>query len=175
MSLGSCFARHIGRALKKNDFNFLGYEPAYIDCYYFAAPPDDLGYGLFSARYGNLYTVRQLRQLFLRAFGSFLPVEEFRGDDGSWFDPFRPTIEPFGYHSRLEAVNMRAAHLAAVRRLFEDSELMIFTMGLTEAWRDKRDGAVYPMCPGTVAGVFDANKHEFINFSYKKSWKTWKG
>jgi hypothetical protein len=34
------------------------------------------GYGVFSARYGNIYTVRQLLQLFERAHGHFAPVED---------------------------------------------------------------------------------------------------
>jgi hypothetical protein len=52
-----------------------------------------------------------------------------------------------------------------VRSAFEQADFFIFTLGLTEAWRSRLDGAVYPACPGTVAGQFDAGKHEFVNFS----------
>jgi hypothetical protein len=40
----------------------------------------------------------------------------------------------------------------------------VFTLGLTEAWAHRADGAVYPLCPGTVAGAFDPEHHRFINF-----------
>ena len=49
--------------------------------------------------------------------------------------------------------------------MFEQADVFIFTLGLTEAWVSKIDGAVFPACPGTVAGSFDAAKHQFVNFS----------
>jgi hypothetical protein len=49
--------------------------------------------------------------------------------------------------------------------MFETTDLFVFTLGLTEAWRSKADGAVYPTCPGTQAGTFDAGKYEFVNLS----------
>ncbi len=39
-------------------------------------------------------------------------------------------------------------HLAAVRRMFEESHLFIFTVGLTEIWESTVDGAVFPVAPG---------------------------
>ena len=39
--------------------------------------------------------------------------------------------------------------------MFEQSEIFIFTLGLTEAWRSKKDGAVFPLAPGVSAGSFD--------------------
>ena len=67
---GSCFAQHIGRALRRAGVALLDVEP----------PPDALpteqharfGFGAYSARYGNLYTARQLRQLAEQAFGERL-------------------------------------------------------------------------------------------------------
>lgn len=56
-------------------------------------------------------------------------------------------------------------HFAAVRRVFEDSDLFIFTLGLTEAWEDVRDGSIYPLCPGTAAGEFNAETYRFRNFT----------
>ena len=44
-------------------------------------------------------------------------------------------------------------------------DVFVFTLGLTEAWRSKKDGAVYPVCPGVSGGVFDGSRHEFHNFS----------
>jgi hypothetical protein len=58
---GSCFAQHISRVLSSKGLNYYVAE---------AAPPgmsseeaQRRSYGVFSARYGNLYTARQLLQL----------------------------------------------------------------------------------------------------------------
>ena len=68
---GSCFAQHIGRNLRKFGFTVLDAEPAP------AGLPESahagFGFGLFSARYGNIYTTRQLLQLVTEAFGDFAP------------------------------------------------------------------------------------------------------
>ena len=58
---GSCFAQHIHKAFAKFGMNVLNTEPAP-----FGLPSDvqsDFGYSLFSARYGNIYTTSQLKQL----------------------------------------------------------------------------------------------------------------
>jgi len=161
---GSCFAQHIGGALRKAGLAYLDVEP----------PPPMLpaqcqgryGYGLFSARYGNIYNTRQLVQLFDRAFGNFRPSETAWETGGRWADPFRPTIEPGGFESQDELEECRSAHFSAVRRLFESLEVLVFTLGLTETWISAVDGAAYPMCPGTAAGTFDSTKYRFVNLRY---------
>lgn len=40
----------------------------------------------------------------------------------------------------------------------------MFTLGLTECWVSREDGAAYPICPGTGGGEFDSAKYEFVNF-----------
>ena len=57
----------------------------------------------------------------------------------------------------------RAQHLAAVRRMFEELDVFVFTLGLTECWRARSDGAVFPLCPGVEGGQFDPERHEFYN------------
>jgi hypothetical protein len=58
----------------------------------------------------------------------------------------------------------RAAHFAAVRRMLEELDVLVFTLGLTEAWRSKEDGAVFPLAPGVAAGAMDESRYEFVNF-----------
>ena len=41
--------------------------------------------------------------------------------------------------------------------------MLVFTLGLTETWRARADGAVYPLCPGVAGGVFDPELYEFVN------------
>lgn len=160
---GSCFAQHISRRLRQSGYNYYIVEAAD------AAIPKDIAaernYGTFSARYGNIYTARQLLQLFDRAFNTFQPSQSvWERPDGRYVDPFRPQVEPAGFDSP-EAVRQDAAlHLAAVRQLFETLDVFVFTLGLTEGWRAVDDGAVYPLAPGVAGGVWDENAYEFINF-----------
>jgi hypothetical protein len=161
---GSCFAQHIARHLKKSGY-----------CYYVAEPGHPIlsasvrerqNYGLFSARYGNIYTARQLRQLFERAYGRFVPAEDYWDKAaGVVVDPFRPTTQPGGYISRQEAAADRKQHLAAVRFMLETLDIFVFTLGLTECWRSREDGAVFPICPGVEGGAFDPARYEFYNQS----------
>jgi hypothetical protein len=160
---GSCFAQHISRRLQAIDFNYFVAEDA---------PQLDAGarrarnYGTFSARFGNLYTARQLRQLLERAYGRFQPAESaWRRPDGRIADPFRPNIEPDGFADEAALHADREAHFAAVRRMFEDSAVFVFTMGLTVGWRSRADGAVFPIAPGVTAGEYDPQAHEFVNFT----------
>jgi hypothetical protein len=160
---GSCFAQHISRQLQRIGFHYF-------------VPENGLeltdeervrrNYGVFSARYGNLYTASQLLQLFEEAFEGRVSVENaWWRDDGRYVDPYRPQIEPDGFESIEAVMEAREQHLSAVRSVFLDADVLVFTLGLTEAWRSKTDGSVFPLAPGVVAGSFDDNRHEFINFN----------
>jgi len=160
---GSCFAQHISRRLRTNGFRFVDVEPA---------PPGleqrsaEFGYGLYSARYGNIYTSRQLVQLLGRAIGKFKPQDNVWQTNGRFYDPFRPSIEPGGFSSAEEMLEVQAGHLQAVKRMFKRANVFVYTMGLTETWIDRADGAAYPTCPGTIAGHFDSERHAFVNLTH---------
>jgi hypothetical protein len=164
---GSCFAQHISRYLQNIGFNYYITEkmhpiiPIEISHLY--------NYGTYSARYGNIYTVRQLLQLYDSAFNSFRPNETYwKKSDTSYIDPFRPDIQPNGFSSINELVNNRVIHLSNVRKMFENLDVFVFTLGLTECWVSKTDGAVFPICPGVIAGHFTNDKYEFKNFNVKE-------
>lgn len=159
---GSCFAQHIARYLKNSGFCYYVAEPGHPILP--AAARERQNYGLFSARYGNIYTTRQLWQLFERAYGRFQPEEEvWQNGPDVFVDPFRPTTQPGGYISREELLRDRDQHLAAVRTMFETLDVFVFTLGLTECWRSREDGAVFPVCPGVEGGTFDPARYEFYN------------
>jgi hypothetical protein len=159
---GSCFAQHIARHLKASGYNYYVAEPGHPILP--ASVRQRNNYGLFSARYGNIYTARQLWQLFQRAYGHFSPVEDIWKDrDDLFLDPFRPTTQPGGYISRQELIADRQQHLAAVRTMFETLDVFVFTLGLTECWRSRHDGAVFPLCPGVEGGKFNRDRYEFYN------------
>lgn len=160
---GSCFAQHIGRRLRAAGFDHVDLEPAPADL-----PADqaaEWGYGLYSARYGNVYTARQLVQLLQRATGRFTPREDWWARDGGVVDPFRPTIEPEPFGSVGELRALRRDHLERVAELFRVADVLVFTMGLTEAWLSREDGACFALCPGTAGGTYDAGRHRLLNMS----------
>jgi hypothetical protein len=165
VSAGSCFAQHISKALVKRGYNYLVTEsaPGYLT----TAQASAYGYGIFTARYGNIYTPLQLLQLVQRAYGAFEPQDQFWVNaDGRCFDLLRPRIMPNGFASLAEATADLRQHLSAVRHMFENADIFIFTLGLTEGWVSKLDGAAYPTCPGCGnAGEYDPAKYVFHNFS----------
>jgi len=167
VTAGSCFAQHIARYLAKDSFNYLVTETAHPIAT--AKTAREYGYGDFSARYGNIYSSRQLLQLFDRAYGDFVPIDDIWTLPNSGFaDPFRPRIQPGGFASKEELRIDRAQHFAAVRSAFEKQDVFIFTLGLTEIWYSSVDGSVYPLCPGVTAGTFDEKIHKFANLSVEE-------
>lgn len=161
-TFGSCFAQHIARHLAASGGHYFVPESAPQ-----GMTPEEAhrrNYGVFSARYGNVYTVQQALQLVRRAWGEFRPQTAVwqRGD--RLVDPFRPRIEPDGFTSEQALETDREAHLRCVREVFGASDWLVFTLGLTEAWRDRRDGAVFPLAPGVDGGEYDPTIHEFVNF-----------
>ncbi len=77
-------------------------------------------------------------------------------------------VEPNGLASEEEVIAHRAAHLGAVRLLLRKVDVFVFTFGLTEAWRDKESGTIYPTAPETIAGTFNPEKFEFVNLTFNE-------
>lgn len=163
VTMGSCFAQHLARNMARLGLNYHVVEK----------PPACMSdeqavrhnYGVFSCRFGNVYTTRQAVQLFDRAVGRFVPVEDVWEFRGGYVDPFRPRIEPETWASAVDVRTSAHAHLHYVKTMFMEADWLIFTLGLTEGWRSKDDGAVYPLAPGVAGGEFDPSRHEFVNFS----------
>jgi hypothetical protein len=187
VTAGSCFAQHISRHLRSAGFKVIDAEP----------PPKAMtdetarafGYRLFSARYGNIYTARQLLQLLQEALGKKSGnvytgrrwLQLLRGAsskairanfiwerDGRFFDALRPGVEPDGLASPEEVEIHRRAHLRLVGRMLRKTNVFIFTFGLTEAWTDRESGTVYPTAPGTIAGHYDPRRFTFRNFTFRE-------
>ncbi len=161
-SAGSCFAANIVPYLQRAGFNYLRTEarnPAFAH-----VEPERLGYDNFSAAYGNIYTARQLLQLIQRCLGTFRPAEDRWQLSETIVDPFRPGLRyPAASHREFDLLT--AQHLRRTLGALCGARVFIFTLGLTETWVSRIDGAVFPACPGTVAGSFDPERHEFKNFA----------
>jgi len=161
---GSCFAQHIGRALTSRGFNWLSTEQA----------PAGMGaeskvaynYDIFTSRTGNIYTTSLLVQWLQWAFGISEVPEEIWEKNRRYFDPFRPGIEPGGFASIEELRASQQQTIKSFRDSILGANLLFFTLGLTERWKNVLHDFEYPLCPGVVAGTFDVNVHKYENMEY---------
>jgi len=160
-SAGSCFASNLIPYIENAGLKYIRTEslPKIFDDL-----GQNLGYRNFSAAYGNIYTAKQLRQLYERSLGIFKPIDDRWHEQEKVIDLFRPGLK-FPARSDDEFDFLTDAHLLATKKAFETADVFVFTLGLTEGWISKADGATYPACPGTIAGNFDPKKYEFHNFT----------
>ena len=161
---GSCFAQHVGHALRGAGLNVLDVEPA---------PPGldpstarSFGFNLYSARYGNIYTAAQMRQLLQDSLGQTLHPNTIWTRDGRHYDALRPSVEPTGCDSPDEVMALRRFHLTRVQDLFTRCALFVFTLGMTESWVDAATGTVFPTAPGVLADPAAGHQIGFHNFGF---------
>jgi len=163
---GSCFTQAIGKGLQKQGYHWLISEPSPPGCNKQLA--QRFGYNISSARTGNLYTTSMLKQWLEWAIGKKEIADEYWEKDGRYYDPFRPRVEPNGFESEKEMKFSRDISLRAFKASIQDAKYFFFTLSLTESWFNDEQGYEYPMCPGTIAGTFDASKHKFVNQGYEQ-------
>jgi len=161
---GSCFAQHVSKQLLQTGFNYFVAErgsPFRTEEYNIES-----GYGVFSARYGNIYTARQFLQLVQRSLGLAHFADQIYGGPYGLVDGFRPGIFAKQGFSTAEALlTDRYRHLERVKVLLEQADIFVFTFGLTESWISVPDGSVLPLCPGHSFGEYDSQKHVFKNMT----------
>lgn len=164
VTFGSCFAQHIGKALSKRDFNWLSTEkaPSEID----QAIAKKYNYGVFSARTGNIYTTTLLKQWTEWALEIKDIPDEIWEKNGRFIDPFRPRIEPDGFANTDELRDSRYQTVKSFKNAIIEADYFVFTLGLTESWHNAKAGFEYPMCPGTIAGEYDSNVHQYSNQNF---------
>lgn len=154
---GSCFAQNVAKHLRAQQrVQVIEAEPLR------AEDP------VFSGRYGNIYTARQLRQL-IEEVDDGRPDPDCavrRREDGRWVDLLRPYMEPEGFDDPAAVIAARADHLAAIAAVFTEPDVFVFTLGLTEGWEDPETGRVYPICPGVYSD--EAPDSVFHNFTYEE-------
>ena len=163
VTAGSCFAQHIGNYLSLAGCNVLDAEPAPRDM------SEDVArhfhYGIYSARYGNVYTARQLRQLLEDVVSDTVSPQYVWPHGKTFVDALRPTVEPHGLETVEEVLLHRRTHLAKIRAMLPQTDVFVFTLGLTESWQDVSTGRVFPVCPGVSGGTYHPEKHGFHNFT----------
>lgn len=160
-SAGSCFAANVAVHLQSTSTEYLFEEQKHP---FIANIKNSYNYESYSARYGNIYSTRQLLQLIKRAKGTFIPDETIWYNGKELNDPFRPGIN-FKNFTESEFYFDNKLHLEAVKRAVVRCDTFIFTLGLSEVWMNKKDKSVYPSCPGVIAGTFDPTKYELLNLT----------
>src|SRR5699024_6960183 len=159
---GSCFAQHIGRHVSaRGKNNYMDLEPA---------PPTlterdyaKFGFGIYSCRYGNIYTSKQLLQLTEEAFGHRQISEHIWTKGGRYYDAIRPSVDPIGQETPELVRLLRLQHLENVRKMFLTLDVFVFTLGLTETWISRADGTAFPTAPGVIAGSLEEAPVDFVN------------
>jgi GSCFA family len=141
-SIGSCFAQEIKKWLIAGGYTFLQTEDG---------PSTESG----SARFGNVFNTKCIRQIFEAAYGLFDPLEKHWPYDGKLMDPYRKNV---GWANEVEASAERASHHAAVRELVSRCEVLICTIGQAEVWRNRADKAAFFMIPPPE--VIREDRHE---------------
>ena len=93
---------------------------------------------MFTARYGNIYTVRKLLQLAVGPLWGLRPVDRRAGSLRTAASSIRSGREDSEASRSIFAVEevrlSRDAHFAAARTMFSTADVFIFTSGATEAW-----------------------------------------
>ena len=165
-SAGSCFARRIAEHLTTAGYNSGAFETAHP---IMEAKSAEYGYGVFSCRYGNIYTARQLRQLFDEAMGVRPPVLAFlHAGPEKFIDLMRPNINQAGFATAEEARADRIHHLYRVRQMIREMEVFVFTLGLTEAWADQDHNIVYGSHPAVFRETVKVDNIVPINIEYEQ-------
>jgi len=154
-SLGSCFAQHVGKWLQDSGYIF---------------NQSEIEKNLVSSfAFGNIYTPRCLLQwLEIAMTGRDLDAQySVYESDGKFYDLLRPTFNEAGFDSQEQLTQSRLDSCQEMLEILKKTDVLVFTLGLTEAWKDSED-VFYPSCPGVVAGKYDAGKHSFHNFTHEE-------
>lgn len=150
MTIGSCFAQHITQFLKKTQNNILITERN----------------NLYSANYGNVYTISQGLQLLQRSLNRDSDGEIWlHKESGQYCDSYRPNIVETHSGEFDSVILGRLKHLESVYKAFSSCDVLIFTLGLTEGWKNIKTGQVFQVAPGHDAGVYDPTRHSHFDLS----------
>ncbi len=139
--IGSCFAREIDTALTRAGFH--------------------VGGGSVGNKYNNFSMLQSLAwTLDAATFHEGLIAEM---NDNQWFDGHRHPVE---YHaSPTAAVRAHRELLERVRDALNDADVIIITLGLVEAWRDKAAAAWLNCTPPTNVCDY-VNRYECIRTTH---------
>ena len=95
------------------------------------------------------------RYNFYKRLTEVFPVMKNTGKlKSGYLDPVRPNVFLSPFKSKDELDTNRQLHLKSVRRAIEELDVLVFTLGLTEAWKRVSCKSVLPVIPGVLGGSF---------------------
>lgn len=164
-SAGSCFAQRVKNSILERKLNYKYFEQPHEFYDFFKGT--DFGYRNFSCRYGNIYTTPQLEQLIDECTGRRDVIVSYgKNSKGRFVDLNRPNACPQNFESLEDLVADRIYHLHKVKEMFSDVDVFIFTLGLTEAWKDEKSNIVYGSHPDIFSLQNFSSKVNAVNFTY---------
>jgi hypothetical protein len=148
-SIGSCFSAYISKYLIKAGYNYIITE--------------EPKYDTFSAQWGIVVSPACIAQIFRYSLThKFAPLEEFWEVDGKQIDPYRSGF----FYDKKEFL----VHKANSKKALTKPKVFIITLGLTEVWRDKRDGSTFAVAPPKMEPyheLYVLNEHDVFSYLYE--------
>ena len=156
-SMGSCFAREIKQVLLARGYNYVAEETHHPAAKH------------ASAAWERLYNTFSMRQVFEYTFGVWRPQVRWwvAPQDGQVQDPYRRVLL---YDSLGRAEADFARHRLHSRRALQRARVLILTLGLTEIWQDRGDGAVICLPAGPYVNQGgDMGRYDFRVSRYQEN------
>lgn len=144
-SMGSCFAANI-----KRELILAGYR--------YVQTSEEPAARASSAAWGTVFNTFCMKQEVDRALGRFRGAEAPWPERQRFVSPYRKVV---AWGSLEEAESERRQHAIDARCAFEQMDVLILTLGLTEVWYLKDDASVFYQVP--PAHVYDPERHAFVN------------
>jgi hypothetical protein len=147
VTIGSCFAEELNKWLNAN------------------------GYTVAPQVWGQVYTPQNIAQIVRYAFEpeTWQPEEPFWVMSGKYHDPYlkglKTGLPAYLGDSEGDARQALAAHYEQSAQVLGEAELVVWTLGLTELWRNSRDHAAYFRVP--YPDVYNPARHEFYALTYE--------
>ncbi|WP_420549076.1 GSCFA domain-containing protein [Curvivirga sp.] len=148
---GSCFASEFSFAMQSNKFNYLIKEPLHTGEHgiFNSSTRNNPNMPDSSAQWGTLFNTPSFTHLAERAFGDrsfpkILVSETNKNGLTQYNDPYR---EGVFFQSQEIFEDDYELHLKAVREVFEECEVFVFTPGLSECWEYMPHGSVMSRNP----------------------------
>jgi len=159
VSMGSCFAREIKDVLIKRGYHYITEEKNH--------PASKHA----SAAWERTYNLFCMRQIFEYTFNEWTPCLRWWKTPvtGKIQDPYRRIIL---YDTQEEAAADFEHHRTCSYAVLKRAKLLILTLGLTEIWVDKEDGAVISLPSGPyVSEGGDMSRYDFRVSRYEENFQ----
>src|SRR3546814_5069744 len=82
--------------------------------------------------------------------------------------PYTTLFRSAGFESAEAVEHSRKSHIECAREAFESCDIFVFTLGLTETWRSRVDGTVFPRSEEHTSELQSLMRISYAVFCLKK-------